>query len=79
MSFSLDMIMRNVEVRAGVPAFIDSFISSVNDSLRLIKALLRENVSISCRSRRTPGSIAYTPARRRCQRRRCWSPLHTSP
>jgi hypothetical protein len=34
--------MRSVEVRAELPAFIDSFISSVKDSLKPMAALLRE-------------------------------------
>ena len=38
-SFSFAITMRKVEVRAAVPAFIDSFICSVKDSLRLIAAL----------------------------------------
>src|ERR1700722_232276 len=42
-SFSLAMIMRKVEVRAAVPAFIDSFTSSVRVSLRSMTALLRED------------------------------------
>src|SRR3984885_15444447 len=40
-SFSLAMIMRRVEVRSAVPAFIDSFIWSVKVSLRLMASLLR--------------------------------------
>jgi hypothetical protein len=44
-SFSLAMIMRRVEVRGAVPAFIDSFTSSARVSLKPIAALLREKLS----------------------------------